>query len=542
VNPLGDIHGTLSVGPERAINLKHDIPRRIEITDGTLALVAKGFGELRDLKLPAGVYQARVETQRKPFERMVFVRPGKTTSISYPVADREVLPSPAPIPGSNAMHESLRKKTNPAVLEEPAKASRVFVMATHAGVGGREIDFSRFRLLDPQGVELGSMAKDWQPGDQGRSKQFCLDVDQGGFVLEGVAEGFGPDIRIRQPIYCSPRWVTLIFMGANAGTGTPDLNSASIYLWPVGLPFAPERREAPRIGNFDAVLRSQRATELALHSLVTGRKLFSPDDMDVLLHGKFRNPMLGVLGCHLLLQQQSKNAGLIRTVLGNLDGLLPHHPDVIALKALARRAGIKLKGPDARIVSWPPMLREGFRALRDADWAKPGIVQPDSLFDRVRTRVVAGGAWTRWIVESGDLEFAPAEASTPRGPKRVATPRARAQALGIAVTDILSYLKLFDPNKVHATDFMASGMSRRQASAATALVKASPRSRAGRMKSQKATPKKVKKVAKPSRPTGKSRVKKTSTSAKKPKGILKAAPRPASTRAPRGRAPSRGRR
>src|SRR5438105_14623083 len=99
--------GTLTVLPQVATGVR-DVPRRIQITDGTLSLVAKGFGQLEEIKLPAGVYQARVESAENPFEQMIYLGPGQKLSITYPTSQREVLPSAAPVPGADAMHEYLR--------------------------------------------------------------------------------------------------------------------------------------------------------------------------------------------------------------------------------------------------------------------------------------------------------------------------------------------------------------------------------------------------------------------------------------------------
>src|SRR6266403_3459867 len=104
MQPSAEKAATLSVFPVSPIGPR-DLPRRIQITDGTLSLVAKGFGTLERIALPPGVYQARVESAQKPFEQMVFLAPGQEVSVSYPVNSGETLASAAPVPGSDAMHE-----------------------------------------------------------------------------------------------------------------------------------------------------------------------------------------------------------------------------------------------------------------------------------------------------------------------------------------------------------------------------------------------------------------------------------------------------
>ena len=96
---------------------------------------------------------------------------------------------------------------------------------------------------------------------------------------------------------------------------------------------------------------------------------------------------------------------LVAVVLGNLYRLITGHPDLAALKILARRAEEPLPVDKPLKVSWPPMIYEGLRALREEDWTKPGTIQENSLFDRIRARVIPGRAWTRWIADKKYDEF-----------------------------------------------------------------------------------------------------------------------------------------
>jgi len=404
--------GTLNIVPETPTKLR-DVPRRIQITDGTLSLVAKGFGKLENVKLPTGVYQARVESTVEPFEQMVFLPPAENVSVTYPVHQREVLPSASPVPGAEGMHEYIRGPLDKA-LTRPASGSRpcrILVMATQSlPAKKRKIDFTSFRLLSQKGTVQKMTYQAAHSGNEW--KIVSSDVNWGGWVLESLGSDFGPQTCIRQPIWCSLGWSTLIFTGVNSTTGMPDMENSSIYLWRAGIPFAPELP----LGDADplamGVMERQRSTELALHSLIEGRSLLSIEQVNTeLLDKKFDNPMLGILGCHLLLQRTTKDENLIRIVLGNLERLVPGHPDIIALKVLARRAGVKGLNKSAP-VSWPPMLRRGFLALRDQDWLEPEIIARGSLCDRVRTRILSGGVWARWVGEKDRKEFIPGAVKT----------------------------------------------------------------------------------------------------------------------------------
>jgi hypothetical protein len=459
----------LSILPESPIGAK-DLPRRIQITDGTLSLIAKGFGEIKNLSLPAGVYQARVESSEKPFEQMIFLAPGKEVSVSYPLHG-EVLASAAPVPGSDAMHETMRDPLELAVARAGAKPSRLLLMATHSGRGRPSIDLTGFRLLDAQGKEVCRLSEESIAGKQNAFRLFSQDVDEGGLVLEGLAENFAPGVRIRQPLWCSAGWCTLIFIGVNSNTGVPDLNSASVYIWRIGSSFAPESPENKRPDEYakPLVMKSQQYTELALHSLANGRNLLSMEEVDTnLLVEKFSNPMLGILGCHLLFQQPSKDETLIQTVITNLNGLLPEHPDVIALRVMARQAGLK----DVIIkplppAAWPPMLRRGFMAVRDQDWQQSGTVQPSSLYDRVRTRALNGGVWTRWIADKlTEFLTPPANRSAASSLLSWGLPKFAASLTSYAANLVSAGKKL------RAGDLRWSGLNQNQARAALRVLSA----------------------------------------------------------------------
>lgn len=472
-----DKPGFLSVVPDRPIELR-DVPRRIQITDGSLALVAKGFGSLEGVTLPSGIYQARVESTEQPFEHMLFLPPGGKVTVTYPLHKREVLPSAAPVPGADAMHEYFRGPLNEAVMWPPTRSSRILVMVTS---NTAQIDCSNLRVLSAAGEPLGSRKVTAGGGSSSKWQILSHDVDQGGFVIEAPGTRCDANSRLRQPVWCSESWTTLIFLGVDTQSGIPDLDSASIYLWHTGTPFAPE------ISNLDDpittnVMESQRYTELALHSLVQGRNLFSAQEAgerilrarDQMLGDKFRNPMLGILGGHLLLASTHQDVELLTTVLTNLDSLIPDHPDVIALKCLARQqgvSGLKIKAA----VSWPPMLRRGFLALRTEDWRKPGALAEGSVCDRVRSRVLSGGVWTRWLAEKDRNEFAKPKVGS------------FAKLLSSTASPVLSYARtiLAQPrSKAKADSLEWTGLSRKQASAifkyAASQATSLARSRSGR--------------------------------------------------------------
>jgi hypothetical protein len=225
-----------------------------------------------------------------------------------------------------------------------------------------------------------------------------------------------------------------VFVGVDRTTGEFELEKASRYFWRRGLPFSVEHHRRLLKSTRNSVLESQQSTELALHSLLGGRSLLSFEDIDQnLLVRKFRNPMLSILGAHLLLQDKLDPArhGLLRTVLRNLETLLPGSPDVAALTAMAALAGVPVTAP--KPVLWPPMVRRGLIALREHDWTVPGTIVPGSPCDCVRSRLVSGGVWTRWAAHP-DYSEVVAKKGPPRKKPAVkaAAQRPRADAFEFA--------------------------------------------------------------------------------------------------------------
>jgi hypothetical protein len=147
--------------------------------------------------------------------------------------------------------------------------------------------------------------------------------------------------------------------------------------------------------------------------------------------------MLGLVGAHSLLLRHDPDPGLLEVVLKNLDGMMPGHPDVLALRWLAatRLAGsagggaapatagdataesagggaaaataVGAKADSARDAvaasvpeggaAWPPMLLPSYRALIDMDAAYPSAIADGSVAERAAANLVVQGIWTSWV-------------------------------------------------------------------------------------------------------------------------------------------------
>jgi hypothetical protein len=75
---------------------------------------------------------------------------------------------------------------------------------------------------------------------------------------------------------------------------------------------------------------------------------------------KLENPMLGILGMHLLLKNQESDTELLQTIIQNLRNLLGDpHPDVEAL-------ALRLEQTGSYVFQSPPMMRRSWSLVVNA--------------------------------------------------------------------------------------------------------------------------------------------------------------------------------
>lgn len=120
--------------------------------------------------------------------------------------------------------------------------------------------------------------------------------------------------------------------------------------------------------------------------------LLPEQERQYLLQGKFRNPMLGLIGAHWLLASESVASNYARLVLDNLRNLIGPCPDLTALEVEAGRRYAGWPAP-ASVVWTPPMIRRGLEILaRDA----PHLLVPGSLAEQALPALYADSPWTCW--------------------------------------------------------------------------------------------------------------------------------------------------
>jgi hypothetical protein len=175
------------------------------------------------------------------------------------------------------------------------------------------------------------------------------------------------------------RWDTQVFVPFDR---RPWVEHASILLPGRGEPFDPDSPDA-------------QGTDMGLLGLRLGRDLVPSEVRRQLLGGKFHNPMLGLIGAHLLLMSPRPNRSTVAMVLGNLFDLLGRVPDTRALEwgAWQRFGGER---PPRQTFDEPPMLRAGLRAVIDADADVGGLVPAEGILSWISRYQRTDSAWTTW--------------------------------------------------------------------------------------------------------------------------------------------------
>ena len=165
--------------------------------------------------------------------------------------------------------------------------------------------------------------------------------------------------------------------------------------------------------------RLARLTEVARQALDAGRDALSDEivlasvdahahlandgsaadaDLREILQMKFSNPMLGILGAHLLLARAARETDAakveqhrvsLRVVANNLQRLAPDHPDVMIL------ASEILEQP-WQTLSAPPMLRASWMLALHRSAQQPALIPAASLASKVAASHRGGGAWLLW--------------------------------------------------------------------------------------------------------------------------------------------------
>lgn len=402
-------------------------PIRIELLDDRLNRCALGFGELQ-ANVPAGLYTLQYTASTVEEEEIVRVTPGA-------VVLREIdlrFPAVTPLSVSTTTHE-FHTYPAQAFSEHPRRdygvgGGLMIFVRTIDGTGRAPVPADRLSICDSNLRHIADLATDGERNDGEGWACLSARVAPGGYALRwrrsvGQSDSTrGGSIKpVDQSLWVSSNWTTMVFIGYRSESNQLEQQSASIHMVRLGLPFQPgpalweiRQNSVPEWDLKEAQVN--QALDLALSGLRTGNQVVPDNLLDLLLHAKYQNPMLGIVGAHAMIQRRSRNWNTFDVVVQNLESLVPGHPDVAAL----RFCGNLLRNQDVPVqampIDWPPMLSVGYRALIESDWNTSGhLIADESVAERAATTLLPESPWTYWV----SLDEPEMQRSTPMATQEV---------------------------------------------------------------------------------------------------------------------------
>ena len=385
------------------VNAADESPE-VFVVDGRFKVVARSRGKHNVFSLTPGIYTVKVRTGAEASKQDVVLF-DKPEQIDFP---RLHFVSAAPLADTGKTHEyhiiaseALSKK----VHVKKGSGSSIFVFVrdwtskqrSEAGIKPNPRPQLGLRLLDASGQVIVDLDKESEVNN-GASALLPPDPDayagcnvQLNPGIYRLALGLASGSVIEQTVVASSGWQTQVFLlqrdyGKDRSDRRADLIGASILLSKNG---------------FNSKDPKKRLVETARLGLVNTRQVLSDEIIGSILDGKFENPMLGILGAHLLLLKKVE-LGLLTTVVDNLRKLLGsnQHPDV---EALALRLGTKT----TYIFDHPPMLRRSWWQVVDATVDHPELVPVGSMAATAAERIWGDEPWLQWktSVQTRNLEM-----------------------------------------------------------------------------------------------------------------------------------------
>lgn len=367
-------------------------PLEMRVTDHNHRLVTTGFGEI-SRRVSPGLYALQIFAGPTVERRFLSVGPEGYEDLEIQVE----IPSAAPVGGTSTMHE---------FHGYPAKELSQNPM-TGFGHGGRIVIFLRNMGENPQdpvnpdGLEfvgpnlqpLANAFEDFKHEPDSGWSGFSAEVEPGGYLLRMTRprrrSTGGQMETIDQSIWVEEGWVTLIFIPFRAKQGFAEPENASIHMARMEVGFDPYTDDFSVAANI--------ALEVALSGLRQGRAAIPHDLEELMLQGKFGNPMLGLVGALSLIQSPRPNWRLLDIVRKNLRQLVPNHPDLLGIQMMQKQARDDTSESRVPEIFWPPMLFACYRGVIDRDAEERNhLIAADSMADLAAARLYPQGPWTRW--------------------------------------------------------------------------------------------------------------------------------------------------
>ncbi|WP_428266233.1 hypothetical protein [Haliangium sp.] len=427
-----------------SLRLPWDGAAQMTVYDGFDRVVLGPVEEDTEAELPAGLYTVRTQRAGDVRDQIVRLNEDRELSVTPPAHA-----SAAPLTGAVTSHEYY---TGPCVTYSQTQTA--FPIVAPGGLVKPNSGLMLFvRAHDRKRYDGGPLARDLslygpggaEPITRLDGNDVAVDDDTGWLAYSVLAapgqyrlRGYHAEVWRELSIHVFERWQTQVFIRYDgpSGQGRPRLDTLTMLLSPMGAGFNPSDE-------------SVHAADLALQCLRSPIDWVPGSEMRVLLAEKFGNPMLGLLGAHLLLRRQERRSPgerkpeLIDEVLGNLRGLLGPTPDVLALQCRAARLFDRRLDQLDPIFD-TPMLYDGAVAVIEAAALDERLVPEDGDLARYAPVLLSDLPWTSWEVPApaSAEPVEPAEVPEPATSAEVPKPAARAPGRDLVDT-ITSDLETF---------------------------------------------------------------------------------------------------
>ena len=362
------------------------------LIDHDFSLVERSVGDL-DVKVKPGVYKVKARLGDKTTEQLVVLDKDKDVDVS---AQLEIA-APAPLAGTSRTHDyhmGLAQDESETVAERAGKGATIFLLTRRHGTKStrRRPRLSELTLHAPDGTEIVDVLRAGKRtgGNEDAVAGATIEVDPGAYFLRWCGT---TGVAAEQAIVAVAGWQTQVFLLQTVeAKGGREWHDLSVQMSRGH--FDPGAKQSKRVEE----LREALANERKVASLTINKSLLS----------KFQDPMLGLLGAHLMLiaqeaveagAEQDKpaargkrdaanaeppeapvafNQALFDRVVKNLMRLLgAGHPDVVALATKMKRASPAKLPP----VTSPPLLWRSWLLLLDASAEAPALI-PTEVWQR----------------------------------------------------------------------------------------------------------------------------------------------------------------
>ena len=331
------------------------------LVDDKYAVVASGVGRL-SAQVSPGLYKVRQRIGDNERSQVVEVeRSDAPMHVALPALS---FASPIPLQGTNTSREFQQAalgQTGTTAAGEGTGRISILVRDSRWEMGGDNNDRGEFLVGEVSRLSLGSLEGTFdrplqQLGQVDIARGFfraSIDVAPGHYVLtQSASEGLQHCL----PLEVKAAWVPQVFLRITQQSGSIqpqalDLDHASIVYAGPGEQLYPS--------NPDLLL-----LEVVRKAFARRRTDIGAEFLQELLEGKYRNPMLGLIGSHLLLDSAEQDKARMKAVVDNTAVLLGEDfPDIIALRL---RLADRTDTPPAQgipPVTSPPLLAASWAAL-----------------------------------------------------------------------------------------------------------------------------------------------------------------------------------